>query len=180
MYSLIKASTEIIMRKSPSRALLTKTPLAMALGVYFLVLVLPVSKLFIAPDQNAGYPIADLFLISLLALASMLLMEFWFLNIYARQKFSLKEVFVLHVLFAAAPTIVYWGIYIITSFSGMGAVVSGVVEVTFGIYMLFAYHKAIVDIARISKSEAVTVILVRIVTPSVVNIAGIVLLLPAA
>lgn len=178
MDSLIKASAEIIVRKSPSRGLLTKTPLATALGAYLLVSVLQTTESFIAPGEYTGYGIATLCLLSLLVLVSVLLMQMWFLNTYARQKFSLKEVFVLEILFILAPSIVLLLIYFVILFSGLDAVVNDAVGAVFSIYVLFAYQKALVDIARISKSQAAIIILVSVVTALIVTLAGVALLFP--
>ena len=180
MYQMLAASFEIILRRIPSRSFLREISFIEALGVYILTTVLGLTELLFPALGDAqaetGFPMGLELTINILGLLLILFVGMWVINRYARDRFTLKEMFVLEVLLTSGSGIVFSISWIAAVLFGMDeAILISVLSLVFGIYMLLTFQKAISEIATITKSQAAYVILAPIAVFLVVWMAFLVL-----
>ena len=168
MYPLLAASFSVIARKFPPRSFLKSTPLAAALGVYGLTLLISLVESAITPvDPEMGAPLKPIISLALdvASLVFILFIGMWVINRYVRNRFSLKEMFVLEMLLTSSTSIVFAvGSIIIMPLGDAGEISFGIgtAGIVFAIYMLLTFQKAISEIASITKSQAANVIIAPI------------------
>jgi hypothetical protein len=82
----------------------------------------------------------------------------WFLNRYATDPFSWKDVLALQYVFFAFPAIIFSILDTLGTLGDPAAFATGIMGLVIGIYMLFTWQKGLARIAGITLNEATLVI----------------------
>ncbi|MEN9560766.1 MAG: hypothetical protein RIQ56_39 [Candidatus Parcubacteria bacterium] len=163
MYTLLKTSFEVIIRKFPSRTFVQETTLLTALGVYIFTLLLAIPETFFNPDpelqSSTGENLSFLLGSTTIGLLITMFVFRFMLNKYAAQKFTFREVFSFQVVLTS-------GVSVIGSLPGfasvfVGSAVGSILSIAFfafALYMLFVYRDAIAEVAAITQQQATNVV----------------------
>ena len=164
MLTLLKASFGIILRVFPDRSFLKKVSTGYALGVYALSLALTATSALLptpldTPNDTVLLKIMESAGADIAVFVFLLIVSLWILNKYARTKFTFKEFVILEALMFSGSNIVMSALGLFPFILGfIGVWITGIVVLTFEIYMLIIYRAAVSKIASISKSQATIVI----------------------
>lgn len=169
MQELVRASFQVILRRFPTQSFLKKVSLRDALIVYaVLVIIAAIESLFLPPLDSTETGAASIGIplgvsIDIFAIISATLITTWVINRYAKTRLSLKEGFVLQILFTAGARVFFAAATIAGSVFGTGLeFIFGIATFVFALYMLLTMQVGISSIVSITKSQAAYAILAPI------------------